>query len=523
MIRRIFGFQTVLVAILLPIHVCEQAHGQCLESLGVYVGSQSTAQNDSFGGAISVKGDWMCIGAPNAAGRQNKSGLAYMFRRNGGRWVEQSVLFDPRGREFDFLGSSVSLDGEKALVGASGLDLGAPDAGGVVVYTLVGTRWEVEGVLAKPKPQSGDGSGQRVLLDGDYAYVGAPSYDLLSRNEGVVHVYHFDGDEWNYEYAITAPDPMETDSFGSALVLDGDTLIVGAYGLDPDGVLNAGGAFVYRWINDEWVFEAQLNASDPVEGEFFGRNAGLSGDWAVFGVPKHNDEFGAAYVFKREGNTWSEYARLDSPDPGKGFGEGVGLDGDLMVIGQPGNALAPGNGRAFRYRLVNDEWTYEDRMRDIDTFFNEGSKYGSVIAMSPETLVIQSSHVPVVLRLDAVCVYDRNGRCGPVLSAETGCPSQQFDLTIRWSNATPNGRIALIHSPERGYFTIPNNFPCLGTWLGLSSGGARIAYQGNSGPNGGRVIDGHGTRALCGTYINLLDVQSCLPSNVVRLDRDTGW
>ena len=494
---------------------------QCLESLGMTTGSHS-APEDGFGASISVEGIWMAVGAPRTNGPQNQTGLVYMFHRDGQHWVEQSVLANHPARESDRFGASVSVSGDRVLVGIPGADLGATDAGAAVIYHWDGSDWVLEAVLSRAFPQASDGLGLNVLLDGDDAFVGYPGVDLNDHGEGEVRAYHFDGIQWSFDRTIILPDPQPADSFGATMAKAGDRLLIsaiGADGLQP----NAGIAFVYLFSDGQWNQEAALSASDGLAGDLFGFSLDMTSDWVVVGAPRRDSGRGTAYIYKRDGSDWIQHTELPSPDPAlnNAFSTGLAIDGDLIVIGQPGTALAPGHARAFRFRLVGDEWTYEDRMRDIDTWF--GYEYGSVIALTPDTLAVSASYEPEFQELPTVCLYDRNGRCGAELSAETGCPAPNFALTVRWNGATPNGRVALIQSPRRGFVYIPSAYSCSGTWLGLGAIGVRTVYQGTSGPNGGRVLDSHGTRALCGTYLQLLDLQSCVPSNVIRLDHTTNW
>ncbi|MCC6907090.1 MAG: hypothetical protein IT430_04040 [Phycisphaerales bacterium] len=507
-------------AVVLAIGAQTAVQAQCLENFGVVYGSQSV-QSDGFGESIAVDGSWMAVGAPFTDGNAVNTGVVYMYHRDGAQWSEHSIIMNPMPREQDQFGRSVSVSGNRVLIAIQGADLGADGAGAAAVYALNGSRWQFQGILANPTPRPNEGLSMQVLLDGDDAYLGFSGANPIERGEGAVQTYHFNGAQWEHVQTILLPNPQIVDAFGSSLSKSGDRLLIGAFGYDANDI-NTGAAFVYRLDNGQWVYEALLAASDGAFSDLAGRHARIGGEWAILDAAKHNSAAGAAYVFKRVGETWTEHAKIESPDPASGneFAADVALDGDLIVVGEPDDSHA-GAGRAFRYRLTNDEWLFEDRMRDIDTPY--GNDFGRPVVLTPDTLVIGGSGVPVVARLGNACIYDRHGRCGPVLSVEAECSVGQFRITVRWERATPNGRVALLHASDRGFFYVPGNLPCAGTWLGLGFSGARVVYQTNSGPNGGRVLDGLGTREVCGTYLQLLDLESCLPSNVVRLDRAMSW
>lgn len=107
------------------------------------------------------------------------------------------------------------------------------------------------------------------------------------------------------------------------------------------------------------------------------------------------------------------------------------------------------------------------------------------------------------------------GGGGPVLTVDATCPGGG-PITISWTGATPGRQVAVIFARTTGNFAIPNNYACAGTRLGLSSNQIQIAFQGASGNNGSRTINGSTGNGVCGGYFQLLDVATCSTSNVVR-------
>ncbi len=74
------------------------------------------------------------------------------------------------------------------------------------------------------------------------------------------------------------------------------------------------------------VEEVKLLADDGAPNDFFGFNVALSGDTAVIGATKVDDDIrgvdvGAAYVFTRSGNSWHQQAKLTADDGAAKVGE----------------------------------------------------------------------------------------------------------------------------------------------------------------------------------------------------------
>jgi len=135
------------------------------------------------------------------------------------------------------------------------------------------------------------------------------------------------------EQKVTAPDGVAEDWFGTAVALDGDTALVGAYGDDVHGHDRQGSVYVFTRSGTTWSLQQQLTASDGEQYALFGLSVALSGSTAVVGAP--GDGPGSAYVFTRAGATWGERDKLTALDAEAGdyFGESVAIDGSTILVG----------------------------------------------------------------------------------------------------------------------------------------------------------------------------------------------
>ena len=111
------------------------------------------------------------------------------------------------------------------------------------------------------------------------------------------------------------------------MAVSGDTVVVGAWGeaSDTKGVnsdqndnsaVAAGAAYVFVRNGTTWSQQAYLKASNTDVGGGFGLSVAVSGDTVVVGGGA------AAYVFVRNGTTWSQqaYLRASNADASDGFG-----------------------------------------------------------------------------------------------------------------------------------------------------------------------------------------------------------
>jgi hypothetical protein len=159
---------------------------------------------------------------------------------------------------------------------------------------------------------------------------------MLSR-PGSAYVFTRSGSTWTQQAKLTASDAAAGDLFGDPVSVSGDTAVVGAYGNDDAGSWS-GSAYVFTRSGGVWTQQAKLTASDAAADDWFGISVSVSGDTAVVGSDWDDDagrNSGSAYVFKRNGSTWTQQAKLTASDAAEGdwFGVSVSVWGDTAVVG----------------------------------------------------------------------------------------------------------------------------------------------------------------------------------------------
>lgn len=301
------------------------------------------AANDTFGGNVAISGDTAVIGAIRHDDQGDNSGSAYVFTRSGGAWSQQAKLIATDTVEGDAFGQSLALAGDIVVIGAPHDDDMGDGAGSVYVFTRSGTVWSQQAKLTAADGAAGDVFGISVALSGNTILVGADLNDEKAVDAGAVYVFTRSGDGWSQQAKLTASDGAETDIFGVRVALSGDTAIISARRDDDDVMgVDAGSAYIFVRTGTTWRQQAKLTASDGAADDRFGRSVALAGDVAVIGAMFQDDNgenSGSAYVFTRTGGAWSEQAKLTAADGAEGdvFGFSVALSGDTAVIGAARN------------------------------------------------------------------------------------------------------------------------------------------------------------------------------------------
>ena len=281
----------------------------------------------------------------------------------------------------DQLGNAVAVSGDTAVVGAPYYgDSSATPAqefrGRVYVYVRSGAAWTQQQVLNYPGTQDDSYFGCSVAIDGDTIVVGAYGDGGTS---GSVFVFTRSAGVWSLEATIARPYESE---FGRAVALSGDTMLVGTYYASAGD----GDVFVYQRSGSDWTQQAHLTASDAKVGDCFGWAVALSGDTAVIGAPFHGGTFpdgpGAAYVFTRSGTTWTQRCEVDGTGADDNLGRSVAVGGQMALVGAP----MVGRVDVLGEKVVGDptSWASQSDLTGGDW----GDFFGWAVALSGNTALV---------------------------------------------------------------------------------------------------------------------------------------
>lgn len=360
------------------------------------------ARADDFGGSVFVSSGLGIVGAhrDDCADGVN-CGAAYVYRFNGSNWVEEQKLTASDAGELKFFGDSVSIDGERALVGASGESCVAGLlCGAAYVFRFNGSNWVEEQKLTASDAGQFDDFGFSVSISAELALIGAPlSSPAEDSHAGSAYVFRNNGSAWVEEKKLLPADPAAEDFFGTFVRVRGDVAVVGAPNADCAGGSDCGAAYVFRYNGKTWIEEQKLTASDAEDGDAFGNRVSLVEDLLVVGAPfddcgtdLFHQSCGAAYVFRFNGSNWDQEQKLTASDAAgnDAFGNSVSLARDMLVLGAPfdncGLGLFPSDcGSAYVFRFNESTWVEQRKLKAFDAA--EGDFFGASISIAGDAAV----------------------------------------------------------------------------------------------------------------------------------------
>ncbi|MGE0128251.1 MAG: putative Ig domain-containing protein [Blastocatellales bacterium] len=299
--------------------------------------ASDAAGGDRFGWSVGIDAETIVVGAPNDDDAGGSSGSAYVFARTGTVWSQQQKLTASDAAADDWFGWSVGISGETIVVGALFDDDAGGNSGSAYVFMRTGAVWSQQQKLTASDAAGNDNFGNEVGISGETVVVGAPFDDNAGGSSGSAYVFVRTGTVWSQQQKLTASDAGAGDSFGSALAIDAETIVVGAQ-FDDDAGGNSGSAYVFVRTGAVWSQQQKLTASDAAGNDNFGYSVGISGETVVVSALQDADAgfgSGSAYVFVRTGAVWSQQQKLTASDAAAGdsFGSSAAIGGETIVIG----------------------------------------------------------------------------------------------------------------------------------------------------------------------------------------------
>jgi FG-GAP repeat/Cadherin-like beta sandwich domain len=281
------------------------------------------------------------------------------------------------------------------------------------------------------------------------------------------------------------------DTFGAAVAISGDFLVVGApledsgTAADPSdkSALNSGAAYVFHRSGLAWNQVAYLKSAAPATGERYGAVVAIDGDTVVIGAPgerstaagiggnpatKGGEAIGAVFVYTRVGATWplQAYIKAAAPDPYDNFGTSIALQGNTLVVGSPGESAAigaagidnslPDSGATFVFGRTGTTWNQKTRLKASNAEAND--EFGHAVALSGGTLIASATEEDSATTgttgepadnsgasVGAVYVFDGAGASWTQSAylKPASLPSSRFGWNLAFNGsrlvATPNG------------------------------------------------------------------------------------
>jgi cysteine-rich repeat protein len=299
------------------------------------------ADGAAFGFAVAMDAELLVVGAPGSEGSASAS--VHVFTLGNDGYMEQTQAVPvamPFGDSADAnrrFGAAVDVDQGTIIVGEPQdvVPVGnAVSHGSASVFFRSNGAWDLQAKLVDDGGNCGE-FGSAVAIDGDTVVVGAPGGDcavVFQRSSGA----------WTVATRLAPASPGVR--FGQSVDVSGDIAIVGAPGIIQAATCSPrGNAFVYSRGAEGWQLDSDVQDPSADGASCFGSAVALDGQTAAVGAPADDAAgtgAGAVYVIEPSDNVWQITASLLAAPapPAEAFGSSVALDANVLLIGAPGAA-----------------------------------------------------------------------------------------------------------------------------------------------------------------------------------------
>jgi hypothetical protein len=231
------------------------------------------------------------------------------------------------GDSSDTFGKSVAMSGARAIVGAKGDEMGPDTTGSAYFLEFNGSSWtEVQKVYASDADHL-DNFGWSVAMDANRAVIGAP----FAGSGGAAYVFEHDGTGFVETHKLVPTSTPATATLGWSVAISGDVVVVGDPNQDSPNS-DAGAAYVFRLNGTTFTEEARLLAIDPMDSAKFGYAVATNSTAVAVGAPFRSTPDPAVYVYEKVGTAWDNENKI-SQGVANWFGAAIAMDGSKLAVG----------------------------------------------------------------------------------------------------------------------------------------------------------------------------------------------
>ena len=219
---------------------------------------------NEFGSAVAISASSVLVGMKLDDAPANNIGALYVFKKDGtGIWNEVAKIHASDSSADAFFGSTLSVSGSHLIVGAPGAvnDRWTSSSGAAYVFEDDGFgNWtQIEKLV--PDGPLVEGFGSSISLDGSMAVIGAYRGDSrIGTATNAVYVFERDvAGQWNQLAKLESKKPAGEEAFGMGIATNGSSVFVAAQKLLGNGYVS-GKVYVFAIPEPETMILASIYA-----------------------------------------------------------------------------------------------------------------------------------------------------------------------------------------------------------------------------------------------------------------------
>jgi len=317
--------------------------------IGQDINGKAAGDNSGQSVFLSSNGKRVAIGAAHHSSVNGyKTGHARVFEENNGIWTQVGQSIDGVAPNDNMLCVVLSSDGKRIAVGAANNDGNGMSSGHVRIFEDINGDWYQLGQDIKGEAAM-DFSGESISLssDGTRVAIGATGNDENGSSSGHVRIFHEVNGTW-LQLGLDIDGEAAGDRSGHSVSLssDGTRVAIGAHYNAGNGI-KSGHVRIFQESNGSWIQLGQ-DIDGEAQSDHSGKSVSLSADGTIVAIGAWANggggfSSGHVRVFQESNGNWVQIGQdIDGEASHDQFGTSVSLssDGQTVAIGRHPRIIA---------------------------------------------------------------------------------------------------------------------------------------------------------------------------------------
>lgn len=283
----------------------------------------------------------------------------------------------------------------------------------VWVFQKVNGEWIEKAILIPNEIEKFSAS--VVALHDNYAIIGSTETDSRA---GAAYIFKREGENWRQTAKLTPTERTDSYFFGQSVAIYGDYAVIGE-GSDA----GYGAAYIFKREGENWTEQVKLTAEPFQQFDTFGQSVAIQDGRVIVGAYQGEK----VHVYKQESDQWIREAVLTAPNS-DGFGIDIDIDEDWIIVGDFDNNRAVEEGGAVHFfKREGTNWNLHSTKTALNT--KEGNRFGFRVAISGSNAIISSQNnngnsetgLAHIFQFDGIDWIEREKRVSPKGDDRYGC------------------------------------------------------------------------------------------------------
>lgn len=352
--------------------------------------------HDMYGWQILQNETQLIVSAPYEDGVHMNQGAVYVYNHMDGNIRFTQRILPPTANPFSLFGHIMTTYGNNLVITTATSVQTAYGKGYIHIYTKTDSLWQhvntISEAMFKGQPTS-------LSLHRQHLAIGS-AISTVEHPHGFIEIFNLTDGIPNGSKIIEVQSLSNHQVIGLSVDVHEDYLICSS--TQATGTQYASGkAWVYKWVNQDWEVQFDIEHVDGSSYDYFGASVSISYPYIAIGAPRQSvgggKNTGAVYIYNINNGLYTVEAKL-LPQGSVGeydyFGSSVSIENDHVAVGAYGDDFSGKNaGAAYLFKRINANWLLQQKL--VSNQKNKHGSFGSNVHLYKHRLTV-SAHMEEV-------------------------------------------------------------------------------------------------------------------------------